>query len=162
MRQTVSALALSASGLIGIALWEGYTQEAVIPTQGDVPTVGFGSTTHIDGQPVKMGDRMTPVQALERKRLDLLRFEGAIKKCVFVPLHQYEYDAYVSLSYNIGSSAFCGSTLVRYLNQGDYAGACKQILRWKYYKGRDCSKPNRICYGLWKRRLKTYKTCTGQ
>lgn len=162
MRRSVATIALSAAGLISIALWEGYTEKAVIPTKGDVPTVGFGSTTHADGSPVKMGDTMTPVQALERKRLDLTRFEGAIKRCVYVPLHQHEYDAYVDLSYNIGERAFCRSTLVRYLNQGDYAGACKQVLRWKYYKGRDCSKPNRICYGLWKRRLKTYKTCTGQ
>nr|WP_308431177.1 hypothetical protein [Laribacter hongkongensis] len=37
-------------------------------------------------------------------------------------LHQYEYDAFVSLAYNIGSGTFCGSALVRKLNAG---GMCR-------------------------------------
>ena len=49
-----------------------------------------------------------------------------------VPLYQREWDSFVSLAYNIGPQAFCGSTLVRLLHQTppDYTGACKQILRW--------------------------------
>jgi lysozyme len=55
------------------------------------------------------------------------KFEGAVKQCVTVPLAQYEYDAYISLAYNIGPTAFCGSTLVRLLNAGDYeGGACRR------------------------------------
>ena len=34
---------------------EDYTDRAVIPTKGDVPTVGFGSTRHEDGSRVQMG-----------------------------------------------------------------------------------------------------------
>ena len=146
-RTTVAALSLSAAALVALALSEGYTGKAVQPLPGDKPTIGFGTT---DG--VRMGDTITPPKALERKLRDVQAFEGAIKQCVRVPLSQGEYDAYVSLAYNIGSKAFCGSTLVRELNAGNYDAACKQILRWDKFKG----KPVR---GLTLRREREYQTC---
>ncbi len=150
VRVVIGALSLSASALVGIALHEGYRGEAYIPVKGDVPTIGFGTT---DG--VKPGDRIEPVQALVRKLADVQRFEGALKECVRVPLHQYEYDAFMSLAYNIGPGAFCGSTLVRRLNAGDYTGACNEILRWDRFRG----EPLR---GLTLRRQAENRQCLGQ
>lgn len=162
-RTGLAALGLSAAALISIAISEGYTDRAVIPTKGDVPTVGFGTTTRPDGSPVQMGDRTNPVEALERKARDLQRFEGALKSCVRVPLYQHEYDAYVDLAYNIGPGAFCGSTVVRRLNAMDYEGACNAILMWKRVGAQDCSAPgNRVCWGLWQRRLATHQKCLGR
>lgn len=161
-RATIGTLVLSAASLIGIAINEGYTDKAIIPTKGDVPTLGFGTTTRPDGSPVRMGDTTNPVEALQRKARDLQRFEGALKQCVNVPLYQHEYDAYVDMAYNIGSAAFCGSTMVRRLNAGDYQGACDAILMWKRVGQQDCSVPgNRVCWGLWQRRLATHKQCLG-
>jgi lysozyme len=148
VRLPVVALRLSAVALVGIAGWEGYKSAAYIPVPGDVPTIGFG-TTH----GVKMGDTIDPVTALQRKIRDVEKFEGAIKQCVTVPLFQHEYDAYLSLAYNIGPQAFCRSTLVRKLNAGDYAGACKEILRWVNFKGKPLA-------GLTKRRQSEYLQCT--
>ena len=129
-RTQVASLALSAAALVGIVFHEGYSDRAIIPVPGDVPTIGFGTTGG-----VKMGDRTTPAKALQRALADIGKFEGALKQCVTVPLFQYEYDAYLSLSYNIGSRAFCSSTLVRKLNAQDYTGACNEILRWDKFKG---------------------------
>lgn len=162
LRLPLAALMLSASALIGIALNEGYTDRAVIPVKGDVPTIGFGTTTRPDGSPVRMGDRTTPVEALARKSRDITKFEGALKRCVRVPLTQGEYDAYVEHAYNIGPVAFCDSTIVKRLNAGDYKGACDAILMWKRVGKQDCSVPgNRICPGLWTRRLETHAKCIG-
>lgn len=149
-RTAIASLALSAAALVGLALKEGYTDQAIIPVPGDVPTLGFGTT---DG--VKLGDRTTPPQALARKLSDVQKFEGAMRQCVRVPLHQHEYDAYVSLAYNIGSNAFCASTLVRLLNQEQYEDACRQILRWDRFKGQ----PLR---GLTIRRQAEYAQCMGE
>jgi len=149
-RIVIGALTLSASALVGIAVHEGYRGEAYIPVKGDVPTIGFGTT---DG--VKPGDTIEPVQALVRKLADVQRFEGALKQCVRVPLHQHEYDAFLSLAFNIGPGAFCGSTLVRRLNAGDYAGACAEILRWDRFRG----EPLR---GLTLRRQAENRQCLGQ
>jgi len=148
-RRTLAALALSASALVTLALHEGYSDRAITPVPGDVPTIGFGTTAG-----VKPGDRITPPQALARALTDVQQFEGALKRCVTVPLHQHEYDAYISLAYNIGSGAFCGSTLVKRLNAGDYAGACGEILRWNKFKGRPLP-------GLTQRRQQEYRQCLG-
>ena len=149
-RITVAALSLSASALVGIASWEGYRSQAYIPIPGDVPTIGFGTTNN-----VKMGDTIDPVTALKRKIDDVSKFEGALKQCVKVELHQHEYDAFLSLAYNIGPGAFCQSTLVRRLNQRDYDAACKEILRWTRSGGR-------VVQGLVNRREAEYKQCIGK
>ena len=59
-RRTVAALTLSAAALVGIVLHEGYTDRAVIPVKGDVPTIGFGTTSG-----VKIGDLATEEPDLE-------------------------------------------------------------------------------------------------
>lgn len=128
---------------------EGYRDNAYIPVAGDVPTIGFGTTSG-----VKLGDKTTPEKALSVAMRDVQAFEGALKECVTVPLSQNEYDAYISLSYNIGSNAFCRSTLVRRLNQGDYIWACNQILRWDQFKGKPLA-------GLTKRRQEEHRKCLG-
>lgn len=148
-RTTVAALSLSAAALVGIAVHEGYRDTAYTPVPGDVPTIGFGTT-----QGVKLGDRTTPERALIHLLGDVDKFSAAVRGCANVPLHQYEFDAYVSLTYNIGPTAFCGSTLVKKLHAGDYEGACKEILRWDKFQGRPLP-------GLTKRRQAEYKTCTG-
>jgi lysozyme len=160
VRLAVGALTLSASAFIGLVVHEGYTDNAIVPTKGDVPTLGFGTTTRPDGSPVRMGDRTNPVEALQRAHRDITRFEGALRQCVRVPLYQAEYDVYVDMAYNIGASAFCGSTMVRRLNAQDYRGACDAILMWKRVGAQDCSQPgNRVCWGLWQRRLQSHSKC---
>ena len=148
-RTQLASLTLSAAALVGIALHEGYSDKAYTPVPGDVPTIGFGTT-----QGVKSGDSITPPKALQRALQDVQQFEGAIKRCVTAPLHQHEYDAYISLSYNIGQAAFCGSTLVRKLNAQDYEGACKEILRWDRFKGQPLT-------GLTNRRRAEFQQCAG-
>lgn len=149
VRFPISVLALSASALVGIAVHEGYRGEAYEPVKGDVPTIGFGTT-----EGVEMGDRITPERALVRLLNDANKFQNAVRRCAPVPMHQFEFDAYVSLTYNIGEGAFCKSTLAKKLNAGDYEGACKQILRWDRFKGKPLP-------GLTKRRMEEYQKCLG-
>ena len=148
-RMAVAALSLSGLGLVAIVMNEGYNSTAYIPVKGDVPTIGFGTT-----KGVKLGDRTTPQDALKRALTDINQFEGALKQCVKVPLTQGEYDAYISLSYNIGSFAFCNSTLVKRLNAGRYEDACAEILQWDRFKGQKLA-------GLTKRRTEEYHLCLG-
>jgi len=159
-RIAVAALTLSAAGFVGIINRESFSPVAYPdPVHGTkVPTIGFGS---IEG--VKMGDAITPVQAINRTMREVRVYEDALKGCVTSPLHQHEYDAYVELSHNIGASAFCRSTIVKRLNTGDYRGACDAILLFKYAGKQDCSAPgNRVCSGLWKDRQRVHAKCVGQ
>ena len=149
IRPAVTSLYLSAAVLVGIALEEGFTSKAVIPVPGDVPTIGFGTT-----EGVKRGDTITPERALMRLLQDADKFSEGVKKCANVPMYQYEFDAYLSLSYNIGTGAFCNSTLVKKLKTYDYEGACKEILKWNKFKGEPLK-------GLTHRRQREYKLCMG-
>jgi lysozyme len=148
-RTAIGAMALSAVGLVHISMQEGFVAVATPPVKGDVPTYGFGTT-----EGVKLGDKITPEKALNRELSDISKFEGAIKECVKVPLYQREYDAYTSLTYNIGTYAFCHSTIVKNLNLGNYTKACEGILDWDKFKGRPLK-------GLTNRRQSEYHTCTG-
>lgn len=165
-RIAIAALTLSATGFVGIAIDEGYSSKAYPdPVRGAaLPTIGFGST----GPDVKMGDTTTPPQAMRRMLVDLQGRETRMRTCVKVPLTQYEYDAYLSHSYNIGMEAFCASTIVKRLNTGDYAGACQAIMQWTWSTGPDgqkinCAEPAnaRICGGLVERRRRTVAQCQG-
>lgn len=159
-RTTIAALTLSAAALVGIATREGWSDEAIIPTKGDVPTLGFGLTKRPDGSPVRMGDKTNPVEALQRSLAYIQRDETRIKQCVTAPLYQAEYDLYLNFAYNIGINGFCGSTLVKKLNRQDYIGACGEILNWYRAAGFDCRTPgNKRCAGLWTDRKKTYAEC---
>ena len=146
-RIPIAALALSASTLVGIALHEGYRGTAYEPVPGDRPTIGFGQA---DG--VRMGQTTSPERALVRLLADASRFEAAVKRCAPVPMYPHEFSAFVSLTYNIGESAFCNSTLARKLNALDYVGACNEILRWDKFKGRALP-------GLTKRRQAEHQQC---
>lgn len=147
-RVAVTSIVVSAAALVGIAGYEGYRSEAYKDIAG-VPTIGYGETAG-----VKMGDTTTPERALVQLLSSTEKHADAIRECIKVPLYQYEFDAYVSLAYNIGTSAFCSSTLVKKLNQGDYQGACEQIKRWNKSKGK-------VIQGLVNRRESEYQTCIG-
>jgi lysozyme len=148
-RQDIAAISLSATALVALVIHEGYRSDAYLPLPGDLPTIGFGTTSG-----VKLGDKTTPEKALLVAMKDVQTFEGAVKSCVKVPLSQHEYDAYIALSYNIGTGAFCRSTLVKKLNAGDYIGSCNEILKWDQFKGKPLT-------GLTKRRQEEYKKCLG-
>ena len=149
-RLVVGALSLSAAGLVGIAGYEGYSDEAYIPVPGDVPTIGYGST-----EGVQMGDTITPPKALERLMRDVGVAESAIGRCVKVPLSQSEYDAFTSFAFNVGGAKFCSSTLVKKLNSGDYDGACKELERWVFVQ-------KQRVQGLANRRKDEYRLCTDE
>lgn len=165
VRVLVTSLMLSASALIGLVVSEGYTERAVIPTQGDRPTVGFGSTIHADGSPVKMGDTVSPVKALATVQAHIVKEEQVFKESLpGVELNQVEYDTYMDFVYQYGSVAWTGSSMRRHLLAGNHAQACDALLLWKKAAGYDCStlvdgQPNKRCWGVWERQLARHKKC---
>lgn len=88
-------------------------------------TIGYGST--VDVAP---GMQITQAQADERLKADLKDAERAVNDTVKVPLEQCEFDACVSLAFNIGGKAFKNSTLARLLNAGETEAAGLEFRRW--------------------------------
>ena len=158
---TVGALSLSASALIGLAKHEGFTPQAVIPTKGDVPTVGFGSTRHEDGSRVKMGDAVTPVQALQKLQAHVSKEEAIFKASLpGVKLTQAEYDLYMDWVYQYGTGAWQKSSMRKLLLLGQNRKACDALLRYRFVAGYDCSTPgNKRCAGVWTRQQERHHKC---
>lgn len=149
-RIPIAIAAVSAVGASSIMMYEGYSSVAYQPLEGDVWTIGFG-TTH----GVKEGDTIDPVTAVVEFNKDLATVTKEIKTCLKGEIAPYEMDAFTSLAYNIGTTAFCSSTLVRKFNARDYQGACNEIRRWVYFKGR-------VVKGLVNRREQEYRVCIGE
>lgn len=149
-RTLIASLTISAGALVGLAIHEGYREDAYIPVPGDRPTLGFG-----DAQGVRLGDKTDPVRALIRLNQQADSFQRQLRGCIGdVPMHQYEWDAVVSWAFNVGASAACGSTLVRKLQAFDYTGACQELLKWDKFQGKPLP-------GLTKRRQSEYRQCMG-
>ncbi|WP_110641810.1 lysozyme [Salinicola sp. CPA57] len=90
-------------------------------------TIGVGHT----GADVYEGLTVTYDQAISLLHADIERFETVVNRCIDVYLEQHEYDALVSLAFNIGVHAFKTSTVVRLINANDFLGAADAFMMWK-------------------------------
>ena len=127
---TRTAISLSAAGLIALASWEGFESKPYKDI-GGVWTDGFGNTNQVvPNKPV------TVPQALDRLNKNVNEFETTVNRCITQPMTQGQFDAFVKFSFNVGSGAFCKSTLVKKFNTGDSVGACNELRRWVYVKGK--------------------------
>ncbi|MBH1909614.1 lysozyme [Serratia ureilytica] len=120
---------ISNNGIDFLKRQEGEKLSAYKDTRG-IHTIGVGHTGLVDGKPVAMGMTISKEKSSDLLRFDLQWAERAINSAN-VTLNQNQYDALCSLVFNIGASAFNGSTLLRKLKAGDYAGAADQFLAWK-------------------------------
>jgi lysozyme len=79
---------------------------------------------------VRQGDTATPEQCDAFLADDLAMTEGAVNRLVKVPLNQNQFDALVSLVFNIGQGNFATSTILRLVNGGSVAAAADAFLMW--------------------------------
>ena len=111
----IDQMAVSPFGVDLICSFEGKRLTAYDDGVG-VWTIGFGTTVYPNGIKVKKGDTCTEAQAKAYMAHDLKKFEATVNKAVTVQLNQNQFDALVSLAYNIGTDAFSKSTLMKKLN----------------------------------------------
>ncbi len=124
---------MSPDGLAILQYFESCRLEAYWDSDGKVWTIGWGDT----GPDVVKGLRITQAEADERLQRRLAReFVPGVMNALTRPVTQAQLDAMVDLSYNIGVSAFQGSTLVRLFNAGDQVGAAEQFPRWNKSGGK--------------------------
>ena len=131
---------ISERGLEFIRQHEGCKLEAYQDSVG-VWTIGYGHTIG-----VKQGDTCTQEQADAWLAEDAAQIGAkCINWLVKVPLTQEEFDALCSFSFNLGCSALRNSTLLKKLNDRDYAGAAEEFSKWDHAGGKQIA-------GLTKRR----------
>ena len=128
----------SSAGRAAIAQREGNILKAYPdPATGGEPfTIGVGHTSAAGPPKVTKGMKITAAESDAILTRDLATFEAAVERAVKVPVNQNEFDALVSLAFNIGAGAFAKSTLVKKLNAGDRAGAANAFLSWNRAAGK--------------------------
>lgn len=112
-------------------------------------TICYGETRGVGS-----GMRFTKAQC-DQKLVDGLEdFERGMRACLTAPdaIPDKPYVAFLSLSYNIGTGAFCRSTVARRANAGDLRGACDALLAFNRAGGT-------VVRGLDNRRKAERKLC---
>ncbi len=164
-RNLVLALAFSACGFATWKASEGFCAKPCIPTKGDVPTIGHGSTRYEDGTPVKLTDPPITHQRAEQLARNLagkdeVRFRDSLPN---VKLYQEEYDLYLDFVGQYGITKWRSSSMRRFLLVGQYRPACDALLEWRFQAGRDCKLPENWgpqgCKGVWTRQQARHAKC---
>lgn len=126
----------SSDGLGLIKQFEGERLHAYLCPAG-VWTIGYGHTDAAGPPRVTPGLVITKADAEQILRRDLRKYEDAVDDAVTVPLKQHQFDALVSLCFNIGPEAFRKSSLVKKLNRGEYDAVPAALMAWNKAKGRE-------------------------
>lgn len=124
---------LSQRGIDLIKQFEGYSSKAYPdPATGGVPwTIGYGTT-----RGVKPGMVITAEQAEKMLRDDVAKFESGVSSLITATTTQGQFDAMVSLAYNIGLGNFGKSTLLKKHNARCYTCAADQFRVWNRANGK--------------------------
>lgn len=108
-------------------------------------TIGYGNTFFANGRPVKQGDSISQQEAEELLPLILKKFAQAVFRNT-AKMEQHEFDALVCFTYNVGISAFEGSTMLKKIRKVLPAGEiAAEFHKWNKAKGK-------VLNGLVKRR----------
>lgn len=122
---------ISEKGIKLIKNFEGCRLEAYKCSAG-IWTVGYGHT----GSTVHQGLKISQSEADSLLKTDLIIHCNNVSKLVKVPLNQNQFDALVSLEYNIGYGNFSRSTLLKLLNTKNYKDAGEQFAVWRLGGGK--------------------------
>ena len=125
----------SRDGIALIKRWEGCRLTAYQDSAG-VWTIGYGTTTAAGLGTIKAGMTISQQQADDWLVAALVKYEAAVSRALTRAPSQNQFDAFVSLCYNIGESAFSRSTAVKLFNAGDIPGAANAILLWRKAGGK--------------------------
>lgn len=107
---------LNNSGYLLITEFEGFSAKPYL-CSAKIPTIGYGNTYYPDGKRVTMLDKeITRMQAFEMFKFIADKFASTVSKLVKTPLNQNQFNALVSLAYNIGTGNFASSTLLKKVN----------------------------------------------
>jgi lysozyme len=93
------------------------------------PTIGYG---HWIPRGVQAPETCTLEQAEAWLEQDANVACQRVRQLVTVPMTQAQCDALTDFVYNFGGTALANSTMLRYVNAGDWQSAAQQCLLWNH------------------------------
>lgn len=145
---------IRATSAAGIAFLHGAEQCRLVAYRdvGHVWTIGWGTTRYPGGRKVAEGDTCSREQADAWFRYDLTRVETAVDALTVDTITQREFDALVSLVYNIGEPQYSTSTVRKRINLGASADLIRAAWMRFYKDNTDADPELEAVPGLWRRR----------
>lgn len=119
-----AVLAAAATATGTLVTWEGWVN-AAYPDVARVWTICSGDT-----HGVKPGQVASDAECESRLGVEAVKTGFAIAPCLPGELPNETRAAFISAAYNIGASAFCGSSMSRRALAGDLPGACRALDLW--------------------------------
>jgi lysozyme len=119
----------SQRGISFIAKEEGERLTAYNDIAG-VPTISVGVTDGVTAEDVHNQRTITREESQAMFAMALASRESAVERLCTLKPNQNQFDAMVSLVYNIGKSGFAKSSVLKAHNSGDFQGAAKAFLLW--------------------------------
>jgi lysozyme len=107
---------LNDSGYNALHEREGLRLKPYLDTKG-IPTIAIGNTFYLDGRKVTMNDKpLTIREAYKLGRIVSDNFAKDVFKLLKKEVNQNQFNALVSLAYNIGINGFAKSTVLKRVN----------------------------------------------
>jgi lysozyme len=125
---------ISKRGLDLIKKFEGIRLRGYLDPIG-LLTIGYGHLVKA-GETFKLNSVISEYDAQALLLNDVRWAENAVNGNVNVKLEQHQFDALVSLVFNIGQTNFLRSSCLKYLNRGWYSSAGRRILPFVFAGGR--------------------------
>ncbi|UEP49667.1 lysozyme [Burkholderia ambifaria] len=120
-----------------------------------IPTKCMGDTTN-----VVVGQRYSEAECRELLERQLIVHAEPVLKCTpILKGHTYQLAAAVSFAYNVGTTAYCGSTTAKRFNAGDWKGACRAMNEADNGRPQWVTARGRVLPGLVKRRADERELC---
>jgi len=108
---------LNESGYNALHQREGLRLKPYLDTQ-KIPTIALGNTYYLDGRKVTMQDKpLTKSESEQLGKITADKFAKEVDRLVMSEVNQNQFNALVSLSYNIGLNGFKNSTVLRKVNK---------------------------------------------
>jgi lysozyme len=126
---------ISSNGVNFIKNFEGFRSKPYLDSVG-VPTIGYGTIMYPDGTRVTMeDDAITEAQAEEYLAFEIDHKTASINNMLTETVNQNQFDALSSFTYNLGTGALHGSTLLKLVNQGNFTAAANEFVKWNHAGG---------------------------
>lgn len=134
---TITPMKIGGAGRSLIKLAEGLALHAYPDpgTHGEPWTIGYGHTSRAGAPVVHRGMTITANDAERILISDLGVFEAAVMKALTRQPTQNQFDAMVSIVFNIGAANFAHAHLVQFFNAGNIARAADAFLNWDHAAG---------------------------
>jgi lysozyme len=122
---------MTAIGLAALEAREARRLKAYRCSEG-VLTIGVGHTSAAGAPTVTEGMTITDAECSAIFARDIVKYERPIDRALTNPhIDDHEFDALVSIAFNVGAESFARSTAIRHLNAGDRTAAAEAIMLWK-------------------------------